>query len=91
MTVDCWNCGKPTSPKSTVYLSMQHQYHCLDCDVCWVTPEYWLVSERWKDVGGYEGYLEFRRQDQAGSLRRYKLEADELVDFSKPDAPATVA
>lgn len=90
MNDNCWNCGKPTAPVSD-YGAGQHEYHCKDCDVRWVTAEYWPESNTWKDDGGYAGYMAYLQRKEVSWREQYKLEADELVDFSKPGAPSTIA
>jgi hypothetical protein len=86
----CWLCGNPTLPELPIGSSSgQHEYLCDDCDVRWVTPEYWLESKIWKDNGGFKGYKKYRLKLIEGEMKRYRL--SELVDHGKLGSPGTPA
>jgi hypothetical protein len=86
----CWNCGERTLPVLPFGSSTgRHEFYCEDCDVKWVTPEYWLEGNAWKDQGGFRGYEKYRAKLTHNAVKHYR--AGELVDFSKPGSPGTPA
>lgn len=90
MISHCWLCGKPVLPELPFGSSSgQHEFHCEDCDVKWVTPEYWLENKVWKDSGGFKGYEKYRLKLTKNEMKRFRL--SELVDFSQPGSHSSPA
>ncbi len=65
------------------------EHYCRDCEVKWVTPDYWRESSLWRENDGFAGYERYRVKMARDDMTRYLV--NELVDFGEPDAPSTPA